>query len=386
MFSAPIGQCPERIWDARGELVERKVVPVSTAASGDTLLVSSVPGRRIKVLRCTLVASGSVTVQLLSGSDGMRLTGAMSMVAGRPLHTPSGVRTNPGEALYLNLGGAVQVSGWLEYCEISDGWESDFLGTRYGSVILGFDANVAASRNNSTEAVGDVVTAITPIDGRHTEDAAYKWTQSEVDWVSLWESTNYGIAATNYYTLYTARAPFHGEPANNMGNLFRNRSAVTIVMALRSKNTVSANRAILQAPVGTSNVTRLGLQGGYLRTWTLSSRAADTDTITQTTSVDSWSDQLPRVFVITLNYGTNKGNFWSNGTQIVTDATLSSSAASTTSNTASSEAIGLLGSSPTQANFSGFPAELYLMHIIDRAVSPTEVESITNHVRYLRGF
>lgn len=96
---------------------------ISTAASGQTQLVAGQAGRTIRVHAFFLVAASAVTAKFQSGSTD--LTGAMSMITGTPLQAqPAPLQvsargahfeTNAGDDLNLNLGGAVQVSGWIEY-------------------------------------------------------------------------------------------------------------------------------------------------------------------------------------------------------------------------------------------------------------------------------
>lgn len=99
-------------------------VLVDTAAAGDNLIVAAQVQRRIRVLGYKLQAAGAVTVTFASGAGtGTKLTGAMSMITGvestAPICPPSNMgnmpgfwfETNPGDALNLSLGGAIQVSG-----------------------------------------------------------------------------------------------------------------------------------------------------------------------------------------------------------------------------------------------------------------------------------
>jgi hypothetical protein len=92
--------------------------PINTAASGDTTIVAAQPGKRVFVFGYVLVASGAVTVQWKSGANA--LTGAMALAANGGLVVNGSpdtmmLQTNPGEALILTLGGAVQASGHVMY-------------------------------------------------------------------------------------------------------------------------------------------------------------------------------------------------------------------------------------------------------------------------------
>jgi hypothetical protein len=91
---------------------------ISTAASGSTQLVAADATRKINVVAFTVVASAAVTVQFLSGASA--LTGAMALAAnGGVSSSASGgnalFQTAVNNALNINLGGAVQVSGYLSY-------------------------------------------------------------------------------------------------------------------------------------------------------------------------------------------------------------------------------------------------------------------------------
>lgn len=90
-------------------------VSISTAASGQTALVSAVTGQKIKVVSYTVVASAAVTVQFQSGSTA--LTGAMALAANGGVSASGNhlFETAVNTALNINLGSAVQVSGHLAY-------------------------------------------------------------------------------------------------------------------------------------------------------------------------------------------------------------------------------------------------------------------------------
>jgi hypothetical protein len=92
---------------------------IQAATLGDNLLVAAVPGKRIKVIGYRLSASGSVTVKFRSNTSD--ITGLAFMSAnqntGKP-GNPGLFRTNPGEALNLNLSANVAVGGHLTFCEV----------------------------------------------------------------------------------------------------------------------------------------------------------------------------------------------------------------------------------------------------------------------------
>jgi hypothetical protein len=82
-----------------------------------------VAGKRLLVLSYALVASGAVAVKFKSGT-GTDLSGAMAMSANGTLtgslNKYGHVATNVGQALVLNLSGAVQVSGHITVLEITE--------------------------------------------------------------------------------------------------------------------------------------------------------------------------------------------------------------------------------------------------------------------------
>lgn len=92
---------------------------VSGASSGSNEVVAAVSGRKITVHGYTLVAAGAVTVQWRSAATAK--TGVMSLAANGTVsaYSPTAdmplFQTAEGEALNLQLGGAVQVSGHLVY-------------------------------------------------------------------------------------------------------------------------------------------------------------------------------------------------------------------------------------------------------------------------------
>lgn len=97
---------------------------ISTATSGDnTIVAAATNGRKIRVQEYLVVPSAAVTLTWKSGSTA--ISGAMDLAAKAPLEastfgqTGTGVdgvlQTAGGEALVLNLGGAVQVSGHIKY-------------------------------------------------------------------------------------------------------------------------------------------------------------------------------------------------------------------------------------------------------------------------------
>ncbi len=92
---------------------------ISGATSGNNTLVAAVTGKRIRVLSYFMVAAAAVVARFESDADGTALTGVMSMIAGVPhsAHDPTGLFETDvaAELLNMELGGAVQVSGFLTY-------------------------------------------------------------------------------------------------------------------------------------------------------------------------------------------------------------------------------------------------------------------------------
>lgn len=104
--------------DRRGKTIS--FASISCANAGSNTLVAAVPTKKIKVLSYVLVADAAVTAKFQSNSTD--LTGAMSFSANggaaSPVATPGGgwlFETATGQALNLNLGGAVGVRGHLSY-------------------------------------------------------------------------------------------------------------------------------------------------------------------------------------------------------------------------------------------------------------------------------
>jgi hypothetical protein len=94
--------------------------PIDVAGAGDNTLVNADAKNKIKVVTFFLVASGAVAVRFKSGA-GTNLTGAMALAANGGVAVPAGsdfahlFETAVNQALVMNLGGAVQVSGGLVY-------------------------------------------------------------------------------------------------------------------------------------------------------------------------------------------------------------------------------------------------------------------------------
>lgn len=94
------------------------VVAVSTAASGDTTLVSATASQTTRCYRLRLTAAGTVTAKITDGAAGTVLE-RFEMIAGQSVLLPLSDRPyhkgTANTAMILNLSAAIQVSGVYEY-------------------------------------------------------------------------------------------------------------------------------------------------------------------------------------------------------------------------------------------------------------------------------
>jgi hypothetical protein len=97
-----------------------KFAPIVANASGATLVVAAVALKKLRVLGYNVIANGAVNVKFQSaGNDktGLKYLAANGGIA--PSFNPAGwFETNAGEALNINLSGAVAVGGELVYIEV----------------------------------------------------------------------------------------------------------------------------------------------------------------------------------------------------------------------------------------------------------------------------
>lgn len=105
---------------AGGASLTPKFAAISTSASGNTEVVAAVASKKIRVLRLTVVANAAVNVKFQSAAadrTGLHYLAANGgWVEG---FCPVGVfETAAGEALNINLSGAVAVGGTLTYVEV----------------------------------------------------------------------------------------------------------------------------------------------------------------------------------------------------------------------------------------------------------------------------
>lgn len=90
---------------------------ISASSSGDNTIVAAVGGQTVRVHKIFLVAASVVTVTVKDGA-GTSLTGAMTLGAMTlDLDSEPWFVTSVGNALILNLGSAVQVSGRVHYTQ-----------------------------------------------------------------------------------------------------------------------------------------------------------------------------------------------------------------------------------------------------------------------------
>lgn len=101
---------------------DAKYASIDCAAAGDNEIVAAVVGKKVRVVAYTAVCANTVSAQWKSGAATAK-SGAMPFAANggaSPPWNPYGhFETAAGEALNLNLSGAVQVSGHLTYLEVS---------------------------------------------------------------------------------------------------------------------------------------------------------------------------------------------------------------------------------------------------------------------------
>lgn len=97
-----------------------KSATINASTSGDNSIVAAVAGRKIEVLGYTLVASGAVNVKWRSATND--LTGAMNLATNGGIAIAATdkaiMKANLGEALQINLSGAVGVAGRVTYREV----------------------------------------------------------------------------------------------------------------------------------------------------------------------------------------------------------------------------------------------------------------------------
>jgi hypothetical protein len=92
---------------------------ISASASGDNTVVAAVVGKKIRVNNYLIVAAAAVSATWKSGASTSK-SGALPLAANGGVAAPGDEKTRwfetaPGEALVLNLSGAVLVAGHVTY-------------------------------------------------------------------------------------------------------------------------------------------------------------------------------------------------------------------------------------------------------------------------------
>lgn len=109
---------------ARFNTIPQNIVfdDIAASASGANTVVAAVPGCRIRVHNAQFVATGAVTVTWKSNTTA--LSGAQAIAANGGIVLPESnlgwFETGVGEALVMDLGGAVVVGGTLAYSLVRD--------------------------------------------------------------------------------------------------------------------------------------------------------------------------------------------------------------------------------------------------------------------------
>lgn len=92
---------------------------LSFASSGSNSLLAAVANKTTRIHRIVLIAAGAVTLKFVQGSTD--LTGVMSLITGIPFILPMSDEpyfiTAVNAAFNATLGGAVQVSGFVDYAQ-----------------------------------------------------------------------------------------------------------------------------------------------------------------------------------------------------------------------------------------------------------------------------
>ncbi|MFN7882238.1 MAG: hypothetical protein ACK5PF_04400 [bacterium] len=92
-------------------------VSITPASAGQTLVVAAPTGMSIRVISAAVVASGAVTVQFQSAANAITPVWALGANGGLvlPFNEHGWFQTNVGEALNINLGGAVSTGVLINY-------------------------------------------------------------------------------------------------------------------------------------------------------------------------------------------------------------------------------------------------------------------------------
>lgn len=107
-------------WFDNHAVQESVSVVIDAAGNGDNTLVAAVAGKKIRVLQCFLIMTGTaVTIRFESAAGGTALTGQMQPTQGGgfvlPFSPVGWFETLEGQLLNLELSGAQSVDGVLKY-------------------------------------------------------------------------------------------------------------------------------------------------------------------------------------------------------------------------------------------------------------------------------
>lgn len=95
--------------------------PISVSVIGSNQIVAGISGKKVRVLKYTIVTTNAVSVKFNS-PNGSDLTGPMPLAANAGVggaFCPVGLfETVPGDALILNLSNAATVAGHLTYVQV----------------------------------------------------------------------------------------------------------------------------------------------------------------------------------------------------------------------------------------------------------------------------
>lgn len=98
-----------------------KYAIIDAATSGNNTIVAAVPGKKIRVLSYTLIATGAVLARWESAANGTALSGQMSLTTSVGIAPDCGsngcFETVAGQLLNLELSAATSVDGHVTYVE-----------------------------------------------------------------------------------------------------------------------------------------------------------------------------------------------------------------------------------------------------------------------------
>jgi hypothetical protein len=105
--------------------IEIKSAVVNCGANGDNVIIAAVAAKRIAVLGCCVIATGTVNVTWWDGAAGVQKTGDINLQAREGYVLPIGGPTSywwigtVNTALVLNLSVGIAVDGIVSYREIT---------------------------------------------------------------------------------------------------------------------------------------------------------------------------------------------------------------------------------------------------------------------------